>query len=439
MAKKDRKNTKSATDMEMVATDEQAAAIVAEATALVPLKVGMVPLSDQDDQLARMGKVRVLEPDEVLPPESSGDRAVAGKPWEKWPSLEEAECGVSDLKVEVNPEAPLGLNLIVPGHEPLPASMPIFNRLGWLGQFPEDFVVKLTPGTAVAVVNERLKAAKGRAVRVVKEGDQWVALSPETRELLPARELAETVYEALTRSYGAAIWEDEVPEEPHYQGGVLTMRFLTPKREVVERQMNKVSGLNLHYRPQDDILQMGFHIRQSYGDPTEVALFVSRVICVNGIVAGREEFAWRGDMKTRARQKAWIVERIEHLGPVFQGMLEGAGRMASTPIGDVLVPEALAQYARRNGIQQRYVRHAQRAWENQVTDEGEDRTEWGLANAFTRAFRDLRTDPLLGGRARVEMMERVGEAVRGDEIVTARLRLKDARRVNAEILEEATA
>ena len=389
-------------------------------TGIVPL-YGIVPLTEQDAQ------IRVIEG--VI--ESSGDRAVNPLPWETWPASETVECGFDKLRVDVVDER---LTLVIPTYEPKPLNGAIFKEMGYIAGFPHEFINKLSPHLAANVMNERLAQAPKKPVCVIGEGGEWISLADTQREFLPARDLAATVYGALVNTFGDDVaWDDELPNEPHYRAGVLQMRFTTPEREEVRHMI--APGTHRFLANGGDILQMGVHIRCQYPYPMTLALYVKRLVCVNGLIVGAEDCLWRGDQRTVEGQRAWIRERIDGLKPVFQGVALQASAMAHRALPEgALIPDLLANFARANGIQARLVPLAVRAWERQNEEEGEMRNEWGLANAFTRALRDAQGDARFPQDLRFGMMARMGEAVRGDELVMARLRRRDAERVRAEII-----
>lgn len=401
-----------AVDMEQVTTDEQAEEIVSEAS-LLPVKVGMVSLAEQDAQIAALEGVVV---------ESSGDAAVVGKPWDNWDLPETVDCELGHVRVHPD-NANKRLLLEVPGYDPAPFGETIWKNLDWSGDFPATFVRKLSAETAALVINERLQTFPKRPLRAIREGGRWLSLVPARRDFVPAKRLAETAWDAFSQ-YGIADLLPDTPEEPWYDEGSMLLRFLSPKRFEVTRRRG-------------DVIRMGVEIGQTYGSGIDLSLYVERLVCINGMIAGHREIAFKGAVMEVTAQLDWVRERIAALPEVFDRLALSATAMAGRRLGEnVLVPEALANYARNNGLQARLVPLARRAWDEMLREEEDVQpTEWDLSNAFTRALRDVQGDARWDRETRFAQMNRVGEWVRGDEIVRALLRRRDAERVHAQIEE----
>lgn len=355
--------------------------------------------------------------------DSPGDRLAQVFPWESWTLPETTDTTLGHVRVAADHERKV-LLLEVPGSEPAPIGKTIFANLGEAAQFPVQFLEKLSLDTAATVINERIQNRPAKELRAIKENGRWLSLVTNRREFVPTRLLAETAHEAFA-SYGEVSLVPENPEEPYYQDGRMLLRFLSPKVKSITPRRG-------------DVLRMGVEISQVYGESIDISLYVERLVCTNGMIAGHQEISFRGAVTEVKEQLQWVREKVLGLEPVFLRLQEQAVAMSQRQIpSNVLIPEALANYARQNGIHGRLVPLARNAWDRMYREEeAVQPTEWDLANAFTRAIRDVRTYESWPRDVRFLMQERIGEWVRGDEIVTARLRRKDAEKVHAEIVSE---
>ena len=341
--------------------------------------------------------------------ESSGDAAVASKPWDTWPALSTRTVPLGLLEVK---EAEGRLNLTGPEGPLGRFTDGVGFALGWEAHFPYDFVKSLSPGVPAIVLNERLARERNRDLTLVMEDDQVSCLVPSGRELLDAATLADVTYSALQPLGNLTIQKAEL------DGHRMRLQLLTPREERVTRV-------------KDDVLQMGVDVYQQYGQPMQFRLSTLRLVCLNGMTAFLTEYTWKDrEARTRDAQIAWVRETIGQIQQSFGVLVERARLMANTPLqGEPIL--AFQATAHALGVRRDNLRNMAQADFN-TERELVGNNQWALANAFTR-FATHRTDQ--PAQFRRDLAFRAGQWMATDQLVIAELSRTVAQSVGARILE----
>ena len=388
-----------------VATEEQAEAAV----------YGMVPLAEQlTETEALVGHVI----------ESAGDAAVAENevpmPWNEWPDPEFLQTRMNHLGTDVDEDGNMRfVQDNAEGTTPLGiVSERSLENLAWHVFYPTEFVQKLSPPVAAAVVNERIKACRDRELVLAKEGDFIVNLAFKHHEMIPMKDVAQLTWDTM----GLFFPQLELIHHEQAVGGMV-VRIGSP---LLERDVTTRKG---------DALRFGIEVSYGYGERMKVSLYTTRLVCLNGMVADQAEWGWSKKTEgTVSHQQDWLRARVEEMVPRFEATVERAQLMATRVLPEGTIKELAEQFARQHSIQVRNVPMVVDAWNRmQEEEEGVARTEWDLLNAFTRAGTH---DDRLSLDQRESLLVRSGAALRDNEIVTARLRRATAERVRAEILPE---
>ncbi len=297
--------------------------------------------------------------------------------------------------------------------EPVPmgeATTPGLRLLGWQSgvTFPVDFVNKLTPPLKCAVVNERVLAARDRELSVIVERGDVTNILSGWRGVAPYREVAQTAFTTLRDVYGDA----EVEGEPRRDAEGMSLRLMTPMQEPITRKKG-------------DVLQMGVDVHQKYGTSIGVALYIKRLICLNGMTANETAFNWTiKQAGTVEHQLSWLKIAMADALSAYENLVERSRLMADTAIhGDphtVLDEHARAMKLPKN-LNARL--HA-------MFDEEPDATEWGILNAFTR----LATHGGIGDIPSRNLMAGAGAWTSDFDLVTCRLPRPMAVAAGAEIV-----
>lgn len=356
--------------------------------------------------------------EEVLDPQAHDLVTVdESMPWASWPEPRIEPIKLHELRLVQQDEtvqfASVGTD--ADGDE-LPAvplgaaTTPGLRLLGWQSgvTFPVDFVNKLTPPLKCAVVNERVLAAKDRELSlIVEQGDVTNILSG-WRGVAPYREVAQTAYNTLRDVYGDA----EVEGTPRREHEGMSIRLMTPMEEPITRKKG-------------DILKMGIDVNQKYGTTINVALYVKRLICLNGMTANSTAFEWTiKQAGTVEHQLSWLKMAMADALSAYENLVERSRIMADTPIhGDphlVLEEHARAMRLPKNLYGQLH----------SMFDEEPEATEWGMLNAFTR----LATHGGIGEVASRNLMAGAGSWTSDFDLVTCRLPRPMAVAAGAEIV-----
>lgn len=399
-----------------------------EVTALVPTKKNkkvkptMVPIAEQLTEAEEKGNPSPLTGEVV---ESSGDLAVAEnavpKPWDGWPNPEFLTTRMNHLGAAVDDDGEMVFTQSnAEGEMTLgKATKRCLENLSWHVFYPTEFVEKLSPPTAAAVVSERIKACRDRELVIAKEGAHLVNLAFKHHEMIPLREVADVAWETMEVFFPAL----EVISCENGGGGMV-LRIGSPR---MERTVTTRKG---------DALRFGVEVRYGYGERMKVSLYTTRLVCLNGMVADQAEWGWSKTTEgTVSHQKDWLRARVEEMIPRFETTIERAKLMSERALPEGTIKELAEQFARQHSIQIRNVPMVVDAWNRMnEEEEGVARTEWDLLNAFTRAGTH---DERISLDQRESMLVRAGAAMRDNEIVTARLRRATAERVRAEIIPDA--
>lgn len=387
----------------------------------VPVVVGMVPL---DEQLTETETALGWTSVEGGARDSWGDAAVAENPvphpWDSWPEPEFLTTRMNHLGASVDDDGEMIFTQNnAAGSSPLgKTTRRSLENLAWHVFYPTEFVEKLSPPTAAAVVNERIAACRDRELVLAKEGVHIVNLAFKHHEMIPMREVAQTAYDTMDLFFPSP---SLLFHEQRTGGMVLRLGSDRLQKDVTTRK--------------GDILQFGIEVRYGYGERMKVSLYTTRLVCLNGMVADQAEWGWEKKTEgTVAHQKEWLRARVEEMVPRFEATVEMARRMALSGLPEGTIKELAEQFARQHSIQTRNVPMVVDAWNRMVEEEPfVERTEWDLLNAFTRAGTH---DERISAEQRESLLVRTGAAMRDNEIVLARLRRATAERVRAEIIPE---
>lgn len=333
-------------------------------------------------------------------------------PWEEWTEPQFVPADLGGLRVR-----PEGSDLVLyagaqegfDGAERLGAATPSgLHDFAHALDFPVDFVNKLPLDLRASVINSRVEAAREREVSPVLEDGRWTAFVRGARQILPYRETAQLTWDTVREIVGDQLTID------HAGIGTrgLTLTLLTG----VERPITRRVG---------DILSAGIQVRQDYGGSHEVSLFTRRLICLNGMTGGHNEWHWSRPSESSAEhQRLWLREGVVAALGSFQGLVDRAREMAETPV-EGEPEEALIERARALGVPRRHHSALLDAWRQE-----EDASEWGMVNALTR----MATHNGLPGDLGRRLQRTAGEWTGNFDIVTARLPLPVAQRVGARII-----
>jgi hypothetical protein len=318
---------------------------VAEAELEFSRPVGMVPLAEQ-----------VLEGELI---ESSGDRAANVLPWKAWNAPEVRSYDLPLLRIEGGED---GLTLSGPEGPLGPVTAGFLDGLGIEATFPCPFVEKLSPALAALVINERVQRAPAREVAVIREEGRCTRLAPGNREILPAGDVADVVWESLQAAHGSL--EIEACE---LVGGEMSLRLFAPVQEPVTRSVG-------------DVLRFGVQVEHNYRQGTTLDLYALRLICLNGMTADRRAFSWKvREERTKDGQIAWLRHALGELPRAFERIVERSRLMAETRFtGDYQA--VIRQSAQAMRLHRRHVEAVVAAFEEEPGD-----NYWTLLNAFTRA------------------------------------------------------
>lgn len=354
----------------------------------------------------------------VAVPESSGDAAVAEKPaggllidqtapWAQWADPDVLCTPLHSLAVRGHETQ--GLSLLGEEGDELGGFSPrAMQQLGWTAHFPGEFLAKLPPHLAASVINDRIQAEEDREIQVVFEGGRCVNLAPGWRGVASYKDVAQTAHNVLRDVYGDSVTLGEARQAD----GQMVLRLLTGVSEVVTPAVG-------------DILRMGIQIEHNYGLGLQLSLYVDRLVCLNGMTAGVQEFTWRNrSTGSSEHQLAWLAAGIGGVMDSYERIVQRARLMADTLVkGDP--KKALEEYALAMKFPRRMLGRLMDAYDQEPVP-----TQWGLLNALTR----VSTHSLTGSAQRT-FQQVAGSWTQEFDLVTARLPRPVADRVGAEVIE----
>jgi hypothetical protein len=359
----------------------------------LPVETGLVPLGQPLTEAEEEATRRLIE-GEVVP-----------MPWADWPSPTTETMDIKLLRVQpgdsgMEVTGPLGvIGRATPG---------FMDGLGYEVVFPQGFIEKLSPRLQVEVINERIASTnKGEFTLVIEDGE-LIRLAAKGREIIPARRVAEFAHEHLETAFGSVL----IPEARLNSGEAL-LRFDLP----VEQPITRAVG---------DVLRLGLQLEQSYRDGMNVSLYMTRLVCLNGMTADKRAFSWRiKEEKTEAAQLDWLRHALGALPTAYERIVERSRLMAETRFtGDYQT--VLRGAARAFGLPSRYLPQLVEAFEQEPGD-----TWWSVLNAFTRTA----THSNISVNTRQALWAGAGDWAGRFEICTAELPRSLASSVGARILE----
>lgn len=355
------------------------------------------------------GLRRVIEP--VMEPAPLTEH----RPWHDWqePTVLHQSLHMLRLDVATSPveEKPF-LNIVGPDGPLGRCTHGLLTGLAEFTTFPSEFVEKLSPRLACAVVNERIGAARTMETAIIVVDGEAKRLTEGSRGIVPAGMLAEFVDDWSREQFGAS-----QIEQADYDGQRLRLWINLPVEEPVTRRVG-------------DVLRAGFVVEQDYGEPISVSLGTTRLICLNGMTANRALYSWRcRDSRDIDSQLAWVAGALDGCFHSFLPLVERAKRMAEARFfGDYHA--VLRNSARAMRLPNRYIPDLIAAFEEEPGD-----THWHLSNAFTR----LATHGSMPSRNRYAMMDAAGDWVNRFQLCTAELPLPMATLVGARVIEDKAA
>jgi len=330
-------------------------------------------------------------------------------PWSRWPESRTMPISLNELEVNLNETG--GYAVSAGGRDLGYASHQSLRELGWHTQFPVDFIEKLTPNTAVTVMNDRIQSTPARQFTAYVHGDSFTNLVPGHREVLPYQETAQFFYDGLRDMLELDVTVDVA----QCQESGMYCRFVTP----IEEPVTPAVG---------DILNMGVEVRQCYGTSTQVALYTRRLVCLNGMTANASEFSWKFRANSsRQHQLEWAQDSLASAMVAYRRVVDRSRVMANTTFdGDYV--SVLREHARAMRLPARFLPQLTEMFEQEPGN-----TEWHILNAFTR----LATHGELPRNISRTLGASAGDWAANFEVVTARLPRPVANFVGAHILEGA--
>lgn len=333
-------------------------------------------------------------------------------PWAAWPAPDTFPAKLKDLSVRN--EAGRLILVGEQGDAIAPVNANGMQQLGWNAVFPVEFVNRFNdaPDLQAQIINHRIQNGDRaeKQYTVVVENGEFANFFPGWRGVAPFQQVAQTAFNALRDVYGTGVELDDCRQG----NGKMALRLLTNLQEPVTRKTG-------------DVLQMGIQIDQDYGQQINLALYVRRLVCLNGMTAEAQEFKW----KTRSEgsvehQLAWVTTGIGAVVGAFNGIVERARLMADTPVnGDAR--NILQEHARAMRFPSRYFGRLVDAFEQEP-----EMTQWGILNAFTRVATHS-----LSGETQRTFQASAGGWTQEFDLVNARLPRPVAVRLGAEIVEAA--
>jgi hypothetical protein len=180
-------------------------------------------------------------------------------------------------------------------------------QLGRRCGFPPDFIVKLLPSTQQTVINERILNGPVSDVTVLIEKEQFVAIVPAWRGVLPLSMTAEIAYRKLLAFYPQIEIEEAEQDE-----GYASIRLMTP----VAYPLTETPG---------DVLRLGVQVQQKYGGTIRVSLFCRALANGKEVAGDWKEFSWRqrsNDAGSSKAQLEWLEQAVMDVLCEYIAMVE---------------------------------------------------------------------------------------------------------------------
>jgi len=281
-------------------------------------------------------------------------------------------------------------------------------EFGWLGVFPADFIMKLSPRLQAEVINERIQTARPIPLNLVIDDQNVQHFTHGSRDITSYADLAQTFYNVFATHDTPTIKQFQINDD-----GLRIV--LTGQRQ---QMITPVVG---------DILQMGTSLVFAPGRNIEIALYVERLVCTNGMVSNQNVFGWSQRTATgRNHQLLWTNVATEEVFNQFGAIVDKSRQMAAIAFdGDYHT--VLRERTKAMRLSDRAFPRILEAFEQEPGN-----TEWHLLNAITRyAAHD---DTVSDNHSR-EIQAAAGAWAAGFDMVNARMPRPIATRVGATILE----
>lgn len=284
-----------------------------------------------------------------------------------------------------------------------------WTELGWLCTLPADFVRKLNPSVAASVINDRLHSVPPIDLNVFKSGESVSHFIRSTRQVCSYQEVAQMSYDTFARiEPNVAIKGFSINPD------AMRLRMTGERQERITAEKG-------------DVLTVGIDVTYTPGHTHEVALFVERLVCTNGMTASAQMFSWTQRTATsRNHQLLWVAVAVEEVHRQYQAIVEKSREMANTKYqGEAR--HALAERVSAMRLPQRMLPHIFEAYDQEPGD-----TEWHLLNAISRFA--THSDAVTGQQRRA-IQHGAGDWAINFDMVTARIPRPVANRVGATILD----
>lgn len=357
-------------------------------------------------------------------------------PWAGWVRPVAVQSDVSKLSFAVDDvHMPAGgARLVLEGPDfslyPTPGAMVDFStRVG----FPYDFITKLTPGTQAAVLNERLRDARESRFTMTTQpymqqtpdgqlqphelGFRIVTnISPGWRGIASHPEICQTAFNIMSDTYGP---DGVTVKTARMTDQGLELRMVTDYSLEVSKGGRRLG----------DVVSLGVVVTHRYGMEICVALYIERLVCLNGMTTTKSEYEWRSKaLGSAASQLEYIQVGIAGAVTAFEAVVDRARLMSETRVeGDL--ERLLIERARAMRLPRNHDTALLEAWRMEPVP-----TEWGFLNALTRFATHSTT---LNERQRAQIQAGAGRWTEGFDLVSARMPRPLALQVGATIYEDA--
>lgn len=309
----------------------------------------------------------------------------SAQPWNNLPEMHSTRLTTSDMQFDVlNNNGVQSLILKkkddVLGH----VSHPMLEELSKRVAFPSDFITQLPIGLQRDVLNDRIAKVREMPFTLISQGafvgghpddhnsssqgvpefETLTHASPGSRGILNPSYAAQTAWNIMESVYGQEL---EI-KNYSFANGALDLRIKSGGVADVSRK----PSLN-------DIVSFGIQLHYVPGIEVSIALYIERLLCLNGMTGSSQEFNWRQRTMAGERQQAdFITIGVADAMDAFDLMVAHMGDMSEQIVpGDPR--QALRQRARAMGISNSQMPNLLAAWEQEP-----DPSEFGMLNAVTR-------------------------------------------------------
>ena len=351
---------------------------------------------------------------EVLVPEhiqdqidSIGVEIDPTKPWAEWSDPIATKVNLHSLSVE---HEGTELFLKVGGDRAGRLTSKFMQLFGWSLKFPSEFIAKLSPELRVAVINERILRNPDANFQIVSQEDQLQSFTSGWRNMASNRVIAQAAYNQVA----LRVEGDPLIDVARSDNGGMNLRIMLGRQAEITPK-------------KDDVLDYGFEIQHVPGTMINGRLYAKRLICLNGMTATEEVFAWQTRSNLGIPQQIeWVQNRADKAFDDLDNMTEKAREMSRALLsGDPR--QLIAERASIMGLPQKQIDQVIEAF-----DQEPGNTEWAILNAFTR-FATHNTNAPLAIREKVSSA--AGRFAEGYRVVHATLPFSVAQRVGATIVE----